>query len=141
MIGAKIEHFIVFEECFNDRWCIYFRIELCGNRGLGILEAFFIWKDITYYVEPDYMSGLFPQLRMIDLSENETKCNVSMGPYHQQTFGSNADFPFFGDESFLVLACSSSFQAWSFDKATHLTHEMDGYARHRWIRIHKCLER
>ena len=78
---------------------------------------------------------------MIDLSENETKYTVSMGPYHQPAFGSNANFSFFGDESFLVSACSSSFQAWSFDKATKMTREMDGYARHRRIRMHERLER
>ena len=57
-------------------------------------RSIFIWKDIAYYVEPDHTSGLlFPQSRMIDLSENKTKCTVSMGAYHQPTFGSNADFP------------------------------------------------
>ena len=193
MIGAKIEYIIVFEECFNDRWRIYFtRFGFEGRlQSQGFLQvpdtaslteplhssipsdpdvgttiwsychchaaedsdsryielthvqydpqqdklqlktsrtmrkswprnprSSFIWKDIAYYVEPVYMSRFFPQLRMIDLSENETKCNVSMGPYHQAIFGSNANFSFFGDESFLVGACSSNFQAWSFVKAT-----------------------
>ena len=79
-------------------------------------RSIFIWKNIAYYVEPDYTSGLlFLQLSMIDLSENKTKCTVSMGPYHQPTFASNANISFFGDENFPVCVCGCSFQAWSFN--------------------------
>ena len=100
-------------------------------------KSMFIWKDIAYYVE----CGLFPQLKMIDLSENKIKCTASMGAYHQPTFRSDANFSFFGDENFLVCVCDGTFQAWSFNKYTRMTHKIGGYARYRQMRMDRRLER
>ena len=122
------------------------RLQLKTNRIVRKLwpinpRSIFIWKDIAYYVEPDNMNGLFPELRMIDLSENETKCTVNMGEYHQPSFGSYTIFSFFGDEDLLVSVCGRVFQAWSFSKDVKITGGMDEYARHRRKKLDERLNR
>ena len=99
----------------------------------------FFWKDIVYFRE------LFPQLLILDLSNNEIHESATMGTREDSDFDQGEDLTgimyeehvlaessFFGDEDFLVNVCDFGFLAWCFNKDTKLEDEDEDYAQHRY---------